>query len=132
MPKNPTLTSTQVQKQAEQQKYKKKRDRKKKDHPTQTIKVHISQLGSTTAVDVTKLKDGELGQLLETLAIEAKTRSQSRRKELDDNEREQVEFLNKCRNLAQSMIPGPIEVDTDKPLEKAYQLFESVVSALQT
>ena len=29
------------------------------------------------------------------------------------------------------MIPGPIEVDTDKPLERAYQLFESVVSMLQ-
>ena len=29
------------------------------------------------------------------------------------------------------MIPGPIEADTDKPLEKAYQLFESVVSTLQ-
>ena len=29
------------------------------------------------------------------------------------------------------MIPRPIEVDTDKPLEIAYQLFESMVSALQ-
>ena len=29
------------------------------------------------------------------------------------------------------MISGPIEADTEKPLEKAYQLFESVVSALQ-
>ena len=34
--------------------------------------VQISQLGSTTVVDATKLKDRELGQLLETLAIEAK------------------------------------------------------------
>ena len=66
--------------------------------------VHISQLGSTTAVDATKLKDGELGQLLETLAIEAKTRSQTRCKDLDDTEKEQVEFLLKCRNLAQSVI----------------------------
>ena len=31
----------------------------------------------------------------------------------------------------QSVIPGPTKVDTDKPLEKAYQLFESVVSMLQ-
>ena len=53
-------------------------------------KVHISQLGSTTAVDATKLKYGELGQLLETLAIEAKTRSQNRQKELENNEKEQV------------------------------------------
>ena len=95
-------------------------------------KVHISQVGLTTAVDATKLKDGELGQILEILAIEAKTRSQSRRKELDDNEREQVRFLNKCRNLAQSVIPGLADVDTDKPLEKVYQLFESMVSILQS
>ena len=93
--------------------------------------VHISKLGSTTVVDTTKLKDGELGQLLENLATEAKTRSQIRRKELDDIENEQVEFLSKCRNLAQSIIPGPMEVRTDKPLEKAYQLFESVVATLQ-
>ena len=49
--------------------------------------VHISQLGSTTVVDATKLKDAELGQLLEKLAIEAKTRSQQIHKELDDNEK---------------------------------------------
>ena len=93
--------------------------------------VHISQLGSTTTVDATKLRDGELGKLLETLAIEAKTRSHNRCKELDDNEKEQVEFLKKCRNLMQSMIPRPTEVYTNKPPEKDYQLFESVVSALQ-
>ena len=29
------------------------------------------------------------------------------------------------------VIPGPAEVDTDKPLEKSYQLFESMVLALQ-
>ena len=92
--------------------------------------VHIIQLGSTTTVDATKLKDGELGQILETFAIEAKTRIQNRRKELDDNEREQVKFLKKCINLAQSVIPGPTEVNTDKPLENSYQLFESVVLAL--
>ena len=26
---------------------------------------------------------------------------------------------------------GPIEIDTDKPLEREYQLFESMVSTLQ-
>ena len=31
----------------------------------------------------------------------------------------------------QSVIPGPTKVDTDKPLKKSYQLFESVVSMLQ-
>ena len=73
-----------------------------------------------------------MGQLLENLDIEAKTRSQTRRKELNENEREQVEFLIKSRNLAQSVIPGPMEGDTNKPLEKSYQLFESVVSTLHT
>ena len=71
--------------------------------------VHISQLGLTTIVDATKLKDGDLGQLLEILVIEAKTRSQNRRKELKDTEKEQVKFLLKCKNLAQVVIPGPME-----------------------
>ena len=51
--------------------------------------------------------------------------------ELKDKNAEQVEFLDKCRNLAQSVMPGPIEVDTDKPLERAYQLFETMASALK-
>ena len=93
--------------------------------------VNISQLGSTIAVDTTKLRDRELGQLLETLATEAKTRSQIRHKELDNSKNEQVKFLLKCRKLVKTLIPGPLEVDTDKPLEKAYQLFESVVATLQ-
>ena len=29
------------------------------------------------------------------------------------------------------MIPGPVEVDTDRPLERAYQLFETMVSTIQ-
>ena len=81
-------------------------------------------------VDATKLRDPELEQLLEALAVEAKTRNQHRRKELDNKEKEQVKFLNKCRDLAESVIPGPIAVDTNKPLERAYYLFESVVSTL--
>ena len=28
-------------------------------------------------------------------------------------------------------MPGLVEVDTDKPLKRAYQIFESMVSALQ-
>ena len=64
------------------------------------------------------------------MASEEKTRSEQRNKELKDKNREQVEFLDKCRNLAQSIMSSPIEVDTDKPLERVYQLFESMVSAL--
>ena len=81
--------------------------------------------------DATSLTDAELGQLLKTLAVEAKTRSQQRRKELDNKVEEQVKFFNKCKNFAQLVMPGPVEVDTDKPLERAYHLFESMVSALQ-
>ena len=94
--------------------------------------VHISQLVSTTAVITTNLRDGELGQLLETLATEAKIISQIKQKQLDNSKNEQVEFLSKCRKLVQIVIPGPIEADTDKPLEKAYQLFKSMVSTLQS
>ena len=93
--------------------------------------VHINLLGSTIAVDATKLRDIELGQLLEALAVEAKTRNQHRCKDLDNKEKKQVNFLNKCKNLVQSVILGPIEVDTDKPLEISYQLFESMVLVLQ-
>lgn len=97
-----TLADAQAHQQAEQHKHKRKRDKKKKDHQkeSQSAMVHISQLGLTTVVNATKLKDGELGQLLETLAIEAKARSHTRRKEIDDTEKEQVKFLLKCGNLA--------------------------------
>ena len=81
--------------------------------------------------DATSLTDAELGQLLKTLASEEKMRGEQRNKEPEDKNEEQVEFLNKCRNLAQSVMPGPIEVDIGKSLEMAYQLFESIVSALQ-
>ena len=70
--------------------------------------------------DASSLTDPELAQLLKTLAGEAKTRSKQRNKELNDTKAEQVEFLTKCQNLAHSVLPGPIEFDTDKPLEKAY------------
>ena len=45
---------------------------------------------------------------------------------------DQVEFLTKCRTLTQIVIPGTTETDIDKPLERAYQLFESVMLNLQT
>ena len=81
--------------------------------------------------DTTNLNDAELGKLLETLAVEAKAWSQQRHKELDNKEKEQVEFFNKFKILLQSVILGLAEVDTDKPLERAYQLFEIMVSVLQ-
>ena len=44
---------------------------------------------------------------------------------------EEVEFLGRCRALVQTVIPGPIEVNIDWPLERAYQLFEIMVSTVQ-
>ena len=81
--------------------------------------------------DASSLTDPELGKLLKTLAVEAKTRSEQRRKELDDKNAKQVEFLNKCRNLAHLVMPGPIEVNTNKLLERVYHLFETMASALK-
>ena len=72
-------------KQAEAEKHKKKK--KKKDHHGQPKMVHINLVGSTTTVDATKLRDLKLEKLLEALAVEAKTRNQHRRKELDNKEK---------------------------------------------
>ena len=72
-----------------------------------------------------------MGKLLETLATEVATRRKIRREQLDSIKKEQIEFLSNCRNLIQIVILGPLEANTDKPLEKAYQLFETVVSTLQ-
>ena len=89
-------------KQAKEEKHKKKK--KKKEHHGQPVMVHINLFGSTTMDDATKLRDPELEQLLEALAIEAKTRNQHRCKELDNKEKEQVKFLNKCRDLVKCVI----------------------------
>ena len=80
--------------------------------------------------DASSLTDTELGQLLKTLASEAKTRSKGRNKELKEKNAEQVKFLDKCRNLSHFVMPGPIEVETDRLLERVYQLFESMVLTL--
>ena len=92
--------------------------------------IHLHQLGSTTVVDTTKLRDGELGHLLGALTQEATTRIQSRKEQRDKLKEEQVKFLIKCRNLTHTVAPKENETDTDKPLEIAYQLLESVVLKL--
>ena len=58
----------------------KRKDKKKKEHHKEKrpTMIYLNQLGSTTTTDTMKLRDGELGQLLETLAIEAATRSKTR------------------------------------------------------
>ena len=77
------------------------------------------------------MTDTEVGQLLKIVAKEAKLRTVRKSKELTAKNAEEVEFLGKCRALAQTVIPRPVEVDTDRPLERAYQLFETMVSTVQ-
>ena len=96
------------------------------------IVIHLHQLGSSTAVDTPKIRDGELEQILEALNKEAATRNQSRREKIEKIQAYQVEFLTKCRNLTQTVLPRITETNTDKPLERAYQLLDNVVSNLQT
>ena len=94
--------------------------------------IHLHQLESTIAVDTPKLRDGELDQLLGALNKEAATRNQNKREKIEKLQAEQFEFLTKCRNLTQTILPGITETDTEKPLERSYQLLESVVSNLHT
>ena len=114
-------------------KRKRKEKKKKEQQQTQQIPmvIHLHQLGLTTAVDTPKLRYGELNQLLGALTKEVATRNQNKKEHVNKLEAEQVEFLTKCRNLIQTVLPG-IKTDTDKPLERAYQLLESVMLNLHT
>ena len=78
------------------------------------------------------MDDTEVGQLLKTVAKESKKRTDQKNKELVAKNAEEVKFLSRCIALVQTVIPGPIEVDTDQPLERAYQLFKTMVSTVQT
>ena len=71
-----------------------------------------------------------MDQLLEALNKEAKIKKERKQEQIEKLKSQQLEFLTKCRNLAPKLIPGAEETDTDKPLERAYQLLESVVSNL--
>ena len=78
------------------------------------------------------MDDTEVGQLLKIVAKESKKRTDRKNKELVAKNAEEVEFLGRCRALAQMVIPSPLKVDTDRPLERAYHLFEGMVSTIQT
>ena len=65
------------------------------------------------------------------LTKDAAARNKNRKEQIEKIESEQVGFLTKFRNLTQTILPGITETDTDKPLERAYQLLESVMSNLQ-
>ena len=68
---------------------------------------------------------------MEALNKEVATRNQSIRENIEKLQVEQVKFLTKCRNLTHTVVPRKNETDTNKPLERAYYLLESVVSNLQ-
>ena len=68
-----------------------------------------------------------MDRLLQALTKEASTRNQARQEIIEKMKTKQIEILTKCMTLTQTMIPGMAETDTDKPLERAYQLLESVV-----
>ena len=69
---------------------------------------------------------------MEALNKESKLRKERRHAQIEKLKTEQMEFLTRCRDLAQKVILIPEGADTDKPLDHAYKLFESVVSSLQT
>ena len=94
--------------------------------------IHLHQLGSTTAVETPKIRDGEQDQLLGALTKEATMRNKNRKEHIEKLEAKQLEFLTKCGNLTQTILPGEKEAETNKPLERSYQLLESVMSNLQT
>ena len=58
-----------------------------------------------------------------------KERKQEKIKKL---EVEQIEILTKCINLTQTVLPGAIGTDIDKPMERSYRLFEIFMSNIQT
>ena len=82
--------------------------------------------------DASSLDDSEVSQLLKTVAKESKKRIDRKNKELVAKNAEEFEFFSRCRALVQIVVPGPLEVDTDRPLERAYQLFQTMVSTVQT
>ena len=71
-----------------------------------------------------------MGQLLGALMQEATTRIQNQKEQREKLKEEQVKFLIKCRNLTHIVVLEENETDTDKPVERAYQLLESVVSKI--
>ena len=78
------------------------------------------------------MDDTEVSQLLKTVAKESKKRTDQKTKELVAKNAEEVEFLGRYRSLVQTVVLGPLDVDTDQPLEIEYQLFDTMVSTIQT
>ena len=98
-------------------KHKSKRKEKKKKEEQQKQRtlttIHLNQLGSTSAVETPKLRDGELDRLLEALTKEASTRNRTEQERIEKMKIEQVKFLTKCRALRKTVILGTVETNTN-------------------
>ena len=55
-------------------------------------------------------------------------RTKEQTKKLEEKHKE---FLTKCENLARQFVTIPAGAESDRPLNKAYENFESVMSSFQ-
>ena len=85
--------------------------------------MHLVQIGSTTTINTQKDREEDLDMLLDPINKESRIR-----REINI---EKTEFLTKCENFPKQIITTPEGVNIEKPLDRAYQLFDSVVSKLQ-
>ena len=77
------------------------------------------------------MREEDLDLLVDAMNKESRIRRDKNKEQLKKIKTEQTKFLNKCENLVKQFITIPEGVDTKKPLDKAYQLFESFVLKLQ-
>ena len=68
---------------------------------------------------------------MDAINKESRVRREKRKEQIKKLKTKQAKFLTRCQNLARKVIIVPEEVDTEIPLKKSYQLFESVVSSFQ-
>ena len=74
-------------------------------------------------MDTQKIRDEEMDLVVEALSKESRLRKEIRKKQIEKLKIEQTEFLARFQDLERQFIPVLKGVDTDKPLEKSYQLF---------
>ena len=82
----------------------------------------------TTAVDTQKEKEEELDRLMDAINKEERIRREKIKEQIEKLKTYQTEFLTKCESLARQFISIPEGVNIHKPLDKKYQVFESLMS----
>ena len=93
--------------------------------------IHLDQLGSTTSIDTQKAREEDLELLVDVIYKDTIIQREKRKEQLQKINTEETKFLTNCENMARHFITIMKWVNTHKPLEKSYQLFESVVSKIQ-